>query len=182
MRCAQFEQYLIRRGHSKRQTRRGIEKAFAMSSQPVSDDTSHSAYSNTVQTFLYINPRPQNSIEAISSDQLSQRPRIPLVIDYHAGLPDISRILRKYHALLLRSDRLRLTLPEVPIITFRPPHNLRNALVRAKLDPVGHVLPVIGPCQKSQCQICSLVVSEHVVTYYSTQHKHKIQCDLHVKL
>ena len=72
MRCAQLEQYLIRRGHSKRHTKRGIQEAFAMFLQPISDNTSQSVSPNTVQTSLCTNPRPQNSIEMISSDRRSQ--------------------------------------------------------------------------------------------------------------
>ena len=178
MRCAQLEQYLIRRRHSKRHTKRGIQIAFAMFLHPVSDDTSHLVSPNTVQIFLCTNPRPQNSIEVISSDRRSQCPRIPLVIDYHPGLPDISGILRKYHPLLLRSDRLRLVLLEVPIITFCRPPNSRNTLVRAMLDLVERILPVVGPRQKSWCQICPLVVSEHVGTSCWTHQKHEIHCDV----
>ena len=101
----------------------------------------------TDQTSLCTNLRPRNSTGAISSDQLSQRPRLPLVIDYYPGLPVISGILRKYHSLLLRSDRLRLALPEVPIVTFRRRPNLRNALVLAKLDSVKRVIPVVETCK-----------------------------------
>ena len=39
MRCAQLEQHLIRRGHSKRHIKSGIQKAFAMFLHPVSDNT-----------------------------------------------------------------------------------------------------------------------------------------------
>ena len=50
----------------------------------------------------------------------------PLVIDYHPGLPNITGILRKYQPLLHRSETMRSAVPDVPIVTFRHPPNLRK--------------------------------------------------------
>ena len=135
----------------------------------------HSMASDTVRSCNPISPRPHSSKEAITSDQRS-RPRIPLVIDFHPGLPYISNILRKYHPLLLRSEKLRLALPELPIVTFRRPPNLRNVLVLARRDPVEHSLPVIEPCQKPRCQICPLIDCDHMVTSCSTHQRYRIHC------
>ena len=49
----------------------------------------------------------------------------PLVIDYHPGLPNITGI-RKYQPLLHRSETMRSAVPDVPIVTFRHPPNLRK--------------------------------------------------------
>ena len=97
------------------------------------DDTSRSMSSKIVQTFHSTTARPRFPAGMVSLDQWSRRRRIPLVIDHHPGLPDISDILRKY-VLLHGSKKLRLALPEVPIVAFFKHQicDLCNALVRAK--------------------------------------------------
>ena len=97
-----------------------------MFSQTVANDNSNSMASDPVRICNPISPRPHPSTEAIISDQRSRCPRMPLVIDYHPGLPDISSISRKYYALLLCSEKFSLALPEVPIVTFRLQPDIRN--------------------------------------------------------
>ena len=59
--------------------------------------------------------------------------KIPFVVTYHPGLPNIGRILRKLHPFLHYSERCKQGIRDVPKMAFRRPKCLQDYLVRAKL-------------------------------------------------
>ena len=128
LRCSELESFLVRRGHSRKNVKRGIQKALdsfcrsdnsssANDGSYLANDLSRSHdersfpkndhSSENVDTRPYDLARTKNGMV---TDTFGNRPplqrdlcskqRIPLVIDYHPALPDITGILRKYQHLL----------------------------------------------------------------------------------
>ncbi|KAJ8034419.1 hypothetical protein HOLleu_21249 [Holothuria leucospilota] len=102
-RCRELCHWLIRRGFSKRKVMAHISKA--------------------------LRPPPRRETRHIPVDTR----KIPLVLTYHPGLPDIGAILRKFKSVLLRSP-VAQKLNMEPILSFRQPKNLESRLVRARLS------------------------------------------------
>ena len=167
MRCRELEEYLVRRGHSRKKVKQGIQKAFSRCSDSslVGRSANVSRLDNDIVTTV-----------ASSHDDRNPNERIPLVIDFHPSLPDITGILRQYHHLLQQSETMKHVASQVPLVTFRRPRNLKNFLVRGKLGSYSHPQPVIGPCNKSRCQVCMFVDSGTTVTSCSTNKSHRIKC------
>ena len=70
--------------------------------------------------------------------QLAPRPmatkdRIPFVVMYHPGLPNIGSILRELHLFLHYSERCKQAIRDVPMMAFCRPKSLQDYLVHAKL-------------------------------------------------
>ena len=101
---------------------------------------------------------------ASSHSDRSPNGRIPLVIDFHPSLPDITGILRQYHHLLQQSETMKHVASQIPLVTFRRPQNLKNFLVRGKLGSYSHPQAEVGPCNRSRCQVCMFVDSGTTVT------------------
>ena len=91
------------------------------------------------------------------------RDRVPLVITFHPGLPDISAVLKKYQPLLHQSEQMLEAVPDLPVVSFRNPPNLRKKLVRAKLNTHGSETldfnQACEPCGDRRCSLCDLMVS-----------------------
>ena len=60
--------------------------------------------------------------------------REPLVITYHPGLPEVPRLIRKHHeVMVLEDNRLKRCFPEPSLVAYKRSQNLGNLLVRAKI-------------------------------------------------
>ena len=59
--------------------------------------------------------------------------RIPFVVTYHPGLPNIGGSLRELHPFLHYLERCKQAIKDVPMMAFRRPKSLQDYLVRAKL-------------------------------------------------
>ena len=106
--------------------------------------------------------------------------RIPFVVTYHPGLPNIGGILRELHPFLKYSERCRQAIKDVPMMAFRRPKSLQDYLVRAKLRPL-----VQNPggnrgthkCTSNRCDVCNYLAvgdsfSSHVTgTSYTVNHR-----------
>ncbi|KAJ8051119.1 hypothetical protein HOLleu_04569 [Holothuria leucospilota] len=129
-RCRELCHWLIRRGFSKCKVMAHISKA--------------------------LRPPPRRETPHIPVDTR----KIPLVLTYHTGLPDIGAILRKFKPVLLPSPvTQKLSLQH--ILSFRQPPNFRSRLVLARLSgprPASareSLKPSPSPCGEKRCNLCS---------------------------
>ena len=89
--------------------------------------------------------------------------RVPLVTEYHPGLPPLAKFINKHLPTLQGTDRLRSIFPNPPVVAFSRPPNLRDILVRAKFQDKASVEENnenfgCSPCP-SNCKTCALVDS-----------------------
>ena len=105
--------------------------------------------------------------------------RIPLVTTYQPGLPNLHCIVRKHFPILTASARCKAAIPEVPIIAYRRPVNLRDHIVRARLKnmDIAENVPGFFKCGDKRCKTCihtcnttSIVSSATQRTYNIRQH------------
>ena len=82
--------------------------------------------------------------------------RIPFVVSYHPGMPNVGGILRELQAVLESSDRCKQAVKDLPVMAFRRPKNLKDYLVRARLKPANSEAKVKGTvnCGNKRCMIC----------------------------
>ena len=62
--------------------------------------------------------------------------RMVLSLDYHPSLLDVHRILRELQVFTDMSPLLKRVLPDVPMVSFRRPKNLKDNLVKVKIQPM----------------------------------------------
>jgi hypothetical protein len=97
----------------------------------------------------------------------SKSNRIPLVVTYHPRLPYLDGIIRKHWSIINSHPRLHKAFPELPIISYRRPPNLKDSLVRAKVNS-KHKLPSTPessgcrPCQKPRCKNCAYIQTTNI--------------------
>ncbi|KAJ8018524.1 hypothetical protein HOLleu_43442 [Holothuria leucospilota] len=102
-RCRELCHWLIRRGFSNGKVMAHISKALS--------------------------PPPRRETRHIPVDTR----KVPLVLTYYPGLPDVGAILRKFKPVLLRSPTAQMFNLQ-PILSFRQSSNLKSRLVRAGLS------------------------------------------------
>ena len=81
--------------------------------------------------------------------------RLPFVVTYHLGLPNIGGILRKLHPLLYISSRCKQAIQDLPVMAFRHPKSLGDYLVCTKLRPLDREIEdtrgTHNKCASSRC-------------------------------
>ena len=79
--------------------------------------------------------------------------RVPLVTTYHPVLKNLNSILRKNLPILHTNERMAELFKDPPMAAFRRPRNLKDMVVRAKLD---NPLPNGGfkTCSDTRCLMC----------------------------
>ena len=100
--------------------------------------------------------------EALKKVEKSQEEndRVRFITTYEARLPNISRILKENHKVMLESDgRLKGAFPKPPMVCFKRPPNFKDILCRAKLPPkrthnMGVQKPGYRRCNKPFCRMC----------------------------
>ena len=123
-----LKKYLVTRGYRERFVREQIRKAKSKTRKEA------------------LTPRPQNT-----------NTRVPMVVTYHPGLPNIGGILRDFQPLLHCSDKCRKAVKDVPMVAFRRPKSLGDYLVHSKLKPLrsqGCKPPGTVKCGGRRCQVC----------------------------
>ena len=93
--------------------------------------------------------------------------RVPLVTTFNPGLPNIPQILRKYLPILHSSERCLAAIPECPILSFRRPRNLRDILVKAKVNDKNKKRG-FNPCKDKRCLTCPSALTGETVPITST--------------
>ena len=101
----QLLQYLTKRGYKTKKTRKQIQKASKKSRQDCLKTTKH-----------------------------RKNHRTPFVVTYHPSLPQLSTILKQNINILQNSKTCKEVFPEVPILSYRRPKNLRDILIRARIN------------------------------------------------
>ena len=108
--------------------------------------------------------------------------RIPLVVTYHPGLNNLSRITRKHLPILHTSSRLKKAIPDPPIVAFRRPKNIRDLLVRAKLNPPAPPTNAMNTkCNKSRCKCCHEMVTCTKFKSKTTGRQYNIRAEITCK-
>ena len=91
--------------------------------------------------------------------------RVTLVATYHPALNNLGKVARKLHPMLTNSEEHREVFPEPSLIAFRRCKNLKDILVRARLNSEGNGgidKKGCSRCGKSRCQVCNVMSnSEH---------------------
>ena len=121
----------------------------------------------------------------------SKSRRIPLVLTYHPGLPDISALCRRLLPVLHLNPAMKELCPEPPMLAFRKPPNLRSLLIRAKVPALDYkpTPKTCGPCSVKglkkgrKCELCqclptqSKVVSSYTSKTYPLKLNSMADCD-----
>ena len=83
--------------------------------------------------------------------------RMVLTLDFDPALLGVHGILRDLQVLMDMSPILKWVLVEIPMISFKRPKNLKDNLVRAKLQPLEEKVKGIFCCGKVRCKVCNYV-------------------------
>ena len=93
-------------------------------------------------------------------EKTKENERVRFITTFDPRLPDISRILKENHKVMIESDgRLKGAFPKPPMVCFKRPPNVKDILCRAKLPPkrshnVRIKKPGLRRCQKPKCRMC----------------------------
>ena len=93
--------------------------------------------------------------------QGTTKKRVPFVVTYHPGLPNIRGILKELHPLLHFSNRSKQAIQDLPMIAFCRPKSLNGYLVRAKLpliDQDTEGTRETHKCASSRCDVCNYLI------------------------
>ena len=92
----------------------------------------------------------------------SKNNRVPFVVNYSKGLPDIHKILRNRQKILENSDRLKSAFRDMPIVAFRRDKNLKDILVHKKHNnQFFRQENMCEPCGAKKCVLCQYVHKSH---------------------
>ena len=98
--------------------------------------------------------------------------RIPIVLTYNPGLPDIIGTIRKHWPMLQKSERIKDLFDKYPILAYRRSKNLRDILVKAKLKPPREISTPLnrnrGICTDTNCEYCRILDQNTVITNHKT--------------
>ena len=93
--------------------------------------------------------------------------RTPLVVSYHPNLPHLIALTQEKLPILHASNRLKQAIPELRIVAYRRPKNLRDLLVSAELKtPDSGQAQGSSPCGHPRCRTCQHIRTED--TFVST--------------
>ena len=99
--------------------------------------------------------------ELFAPRQGTARKRVPFVVTYHPGLPNIVGILKELHSLLRLSNRCKQAIQDLPMMAFRHPKSLKEYLVRAKCRPLDQEIQGTRgthKCASRRCDVCNYLI------------------------
>ena len=79
--------------------------------------------------------------------------RVPFTVTFHPSLSNLSSVLSKHLPKLYSSDKMKKAFPEPPMVSFRRPKNLKDNLVRSKLNTESSG-GSFETCSDRRCQLC----------------------------
>lgn len=175
--------YLVARGHNKRKVRFQVRRAVQrFEGNPITIHPGN--HINAIRTDTGGSPnRTQNPKENMGVDPVRPR-RVPLVLTYHPGLPDISSVLRRLLPVLHLNPKMRQSLPEAPLVAFRKPRNLRSFLIRAKVPQEKKGMSIrhsCGPCSRKgpkrgrKCELCRSIPVQSDIISSTTSRTHSLR-------
>ena len=77
---------------------------------------------------------PRNDILKENSPEIKKPDRLPFITTYNPASPNIYKVLRQKQPILHSTECLHETFKEAPVVAYRRSPNLRDLLVRAKLQ------------------------------------------------
>ncbi len=90
-------------------------------------------------------------------------PPIPLITTYGTGMPNITKIMQTHWHSLLSSPILKELLPTKPTVAYRHPKNIKDDLVRARMNypptPTTADTQQTKRCTKYNCPTCKALRS-----------------------
>ena len=150
-RSDELRKYLVARGYHSRYVREQIRKAKSKTREEA------------------LTPRPPNT-----------NTRVPMVVTYHPGLPNIGGIMRDLQPLLHCSDKCRKAVKDIPMVAFRRPKSLGDYLMHAKLKPLrsGYKPPGTVQCGDRRCRVCEHLTIGNSFTSNNTKKTYSINYEL----
>ncbi|XP_072048770.1 uncharacterized protein [Amphiura filiformis] len=137
-RVDQLKQHLLDRGYPAKVIQKQIQKAIDV-------------------------PRSE-ALEPRQTSESKGDERIPFVMTYDPSHSSIASIIKKYLPILHSSNRCKAAISEPPMVAFRRPRNIKDAIVRSAMKPTSQVQSRgFQPCNK--CAAC--------------EHKHNTCCTQH---
>ena len=108
--------------------------------------------------------------------------RVPYVLTYNPALRQIPSIIKKYIPVLQSSTKCADVFPNPPLISYRRPKNLRDLLVRAKINDNNNIntnpaqnKPGSYKCHLSKCMTCPFIVTNtNAYTFSNTNQTRQI--------
>ena len=101
-----------------------------------------------------------NALEKVSK---SKERKTPLIITYHPAMPPISSIMKKHWKVMIEDDpRMKRFHPNPPIVAYKRSKNLRDILIRAKINTKRKSQRKINGffmCHR-MCMLCALIPKE----------------------
>ena len=118
--------------------------------------------------------------ETLRDKQRDRNERVPLVVTYHPGLPNIGQILRELHPILESSDRCSGAINSVPMVSFRRPKSLADYLVRARVNSScqGSLPKGTYKCNSRRCEVCNYLDEKNSFVSTKTQREYSINYNL----
>lgn len=81
-------------------------------------------YKNKLIKECIMKARRTSRQEELTSKPISSTDRVPLVITYNPALPNIHKILKEHHQILLTSSNTQAIFKETPLVAYRKGRNL----------------------------------------------------------
>ena len=151
-RVKELKGYLVERGHEARYVEKEINRARNIPREDTLKDKP-----------------PKNN------------PRIPFVLTYHPGLPNIREILGRLQPVLESSRRLTDAVGGVPMVAYRRPRCLRDFLVRAEIKTSFQLADHnVGcyKCKRANCMVCNFLVEGNRFRSFVTKRNYYINFNL----
>jgi len=101
----------------------------------------------------------RNDLLRKSRSKEQTQDRVPLVITYSSGLPNIHQILRTRAHILQNSERLQEVFQRPPLVAYRRGENLMDILVHRKTSKMFNTSKKNGMrrCNRKRCAVCKFV-------------------------
>ena len=99
---------------------------------------------------------------------------VPLVLTHHPCNKQVQKIIMDHWGVLKFSEKCRKALTEKPLFTTRRSKNLKDNLVRSRLDPPSSVTgtivsPTKNHCNKQNCPICLSLKADKAISSITLQ-------------
>ncbi len=101
------------------------------------------------------------------------------MVTYHPSLASLAKIARKHLPMLHTSQRLRKAIPNPPLVAFRRPRNLRDLLVRSRINTSAPPTSTGStPCNSRRCKCCAEIVICNSFKSKSTGRQYNIKTQM----
>jgi hypothetical protein len=103
--------------------------------------------------------------------------RVILAITYNPKLPSVSKIIKKHWITMTRDPTMLKTFKKPPMLAFKQPPNLRNALIHAKLPALKQPrrkITGIKPCH-DPCNVCPYINDSKTFSSHHTKDTYEMK-------